>query len=413
MLFNLCPKIKWLFALLLLYILVCPFSTAHAQYFDLEKNRKHVTIPFRLVRNMIIIKLKINDKGPFNFILDTGVGLMIITEPELIDSINLTSKRTIKIPGMGQGEDDEAYISSVLKIDIPGLESHDITAAILKEDHFNLSNYAGMPIHGLLGYEFFADVAVKINFSDSTLSVCRPRDLRPFRKGNKISMSIEERKPYIQARITYPNGKKTDSKLVIDIGAGHPVSIENMIKNNGLPAKYIPANLGVGLNGPIVGFISRVSEVDIGRFKIKDVITSFPDDTRLQIKPSVPRDGNLGIGILKKFQVIFDYPDNTLYLKPGPLFKEPFEHDMSGLEYYSAGNFSHVIISRVEPGSPGDQIGLERGDEITAINFKPVEKMTLEEIDAIFRSRDGRGILLEIYHDKRYDKVILTLQRRI
>lgn len=314
---------------------------------------------------------------------------------------------------MGQGEDDEAYISSVLKIDIPGLESHDITAAILKEDHFNLSNYAGMPIHGLLGYEFFADVAVKINFSDSTLSVCRPRDLRPFRKGNKIPMSIEERKPYIQARITYPNGKKTDSKLVIDIGAGHPVSIENMIKNNGLPAKYIPANLGVGLNGPIVGFISRVSEVDIGRFKIKDVITSFPDDTRLQIKPSVPRDGNLGIGILKKFQVIFDYPDNTLYLKPGPLFKEPFEHDMSGLEYYSAGNFSHVIISRVEPGSPGDQIGLERGDEITAINFKPVEKMTLEEIDAIFRSRDGRGILLEIYHDKRYDKVILTLQRRI
>lgn len=413
MLFNLFPKIKWLFVLPLLSIFLCCFSTAKAQYFDLEKNRKHVTIPFRMVRNMIIIKLKINDQGPFNFILDTGVGLMIITEPNLVDSIHLSSKRLIKIPGLGEGEDDEAYISSILKVDISGLESYDISAAILKKDHFNLSNYAGMPIDGLLGYEFFADMAVKINFADSIITVCRPHDLRPFRKSNRIPISVEQRKPYIQTRITFPNGNKMDAKLVIDIGAGHPISIENMIKNNGLPAKYIPANLGVGLNGPIDGFISRVKEVDIGKFKVKDVLASFPDDTKAQIATSVPRDGNLGLGILKKFEVIFDYPDNALYIKKGPLFDEPFEHDMSGLEYYSTGNFSHIIIGRVEPGSAGDLIGLEKGDEIMSINFKPVAKMTLEEIDSIFKSRDGRGILLEIFHDNRYDKVILTLKRRI
>jgi hypothetical protein len=413
MLFNLFPKLKWLLALPLLCMILCCFSTAKAQYFDLESNRKRVTIPFRMVRNMIIIRLKINGQGPFNFILDTGVGLMIITEPNLVDSINLTSKRTIKIPGLGEGEDDEAYISSTLKVDIPGLESHDVSAAILKKDHFNLSNYAGMPIDGLLGYEFFANVAVKISFADSTLSVCRPKDLRPFRKSSSIPMSVEQRKPYMQTKVTFPNGKKVDEKMVIDIGAGHPVSIENMIKNNGLPAKYIPANLGVGLNGPIDGFISRVNAVDIGKFRVKDVLASFPDDSKSQIVASVPRDGNLGLGILKRFDVIFDYPDNVLYLKKGPLFDEPFEHDMSGLEYYSTGNFAHIIIGRVEPGSAGDLIGLEKGDEIMAINFQPVTKMTLEEIDSIFKSRDGRGILLEIFHDKRYDKVILTLKRRI
>jgi hypothetical protein len=413
MLFNLFPKLKWLLALPLLCMFLCCFSTAKAQYFDLEKNRKHVTIPFRMVRNMIIIKLKINDKGPFNFILDTGVGLMIITEPNLVDSINLTSKRTIKIPGLGEGEDAEAYISSILKIDIPGLESHDVSAAILKKDHFNLSNYAGMPIDGLLGYEFFANVAVKINFADSTLSVCRPQDLRPFRKSNRIPINVEQRKPYIQMKVTFPNGNKMDAKMVIDIGAGHPISIENMIKNNGLPAKYIPGNLGVGLNGPIEGFISRVKEIEIGKFRVKDVLASFPDDSKSQIVAAVPRDGNLGLGILKKFEVIFDYPDNALYLKKGPLYDEPFEHDMSGLEYYSVGNFSHVVIGRVEPGSAGDLIGLEKGDEIMSINFKSVTKMTLEEIDSIFKSRDGRGLLLEIFHDNRYDKVILTLKRRI
>lgn len=402
----------WLFALLPLCILLGSFSRANAQYFDLE-NKKHVTIPFRLIRNLIIIKLNINNEGPFNFILDTGVGLMIITEPKLIDSINLTSKTIIKIPGLGEGEDNEAYLTPALKIGIDGLESHDVNAAILKKDQFNLSNFAGMPIDGLLGYDFFSNLAVKIDFSDSTITVCKPEDLRHMGKFTPIPISIEERKPYMRANITFPNGKTVDSKLVIDIGAGHPVSIENMIKANGLPPKSAPASLGIGLNGPIEGFISRINEIDIGKFKIMDVIASFPDDRKPHITSSIFRDGNLGVGILKKFDVIFDYPDNLLYLKPDIFFKDPFEHDMSGLEYYTTNDFAHVIVSRVEPGSPADDIGMEKGDEIVSINFRPVSKMTLEDIDAIFESRDNRSLLLEIYHDKKYDHVILTLKRRI
>ncbi|HEY5326032.1 MAG TPA: hypothetical protein VIJ27_03455, partial [Mucilaginibacter sp.] len=65
------------------------FVSAQAQYFDINGQRKKVNIPFRMVRNMVVIKLKINNKGPFNFIMDTGVGLMIITDPKLIDSVNI------------------------------------------------------------------------------------------------------------------------------------------------------------------------------------------------------------------------------------------------------------------------------------------------------------------------------------
>ena len=154
-------------------------------------------------------------------------------------------------------------------------------------------------------------------------------------------------------------------------------------------------------------------EVDIGKFKIKDVIASFPDDRRPHVNIAVPRDGNLGVGILKKFNVIFDYPENILYLKPDEFYNEPFEHDMSGMEYYTTNDFEHVIISRIEPGSPADDIGLEKGDEIVSVNFRAVTKMTLEDLDAIFESRDNRSILLEIYHDKKYDEVIITLKRRI
>lgn len=401
----------WLRVAVIVTLLCCCFVT-NAQYFDLQHGKKRVNIPFRTVRDLIIIKLNINGRGPFNFVLDSGVGLMLITDPTLVDSINISSKRTIKVAGLGEGDAYEAYITSPLNIDIPGLVSYDVEAAIFKTDHFGLSNFAGMPIHGLLGYEFFNKLAVKIDFSDSVLTVSAPQNLRIFKKGNKIPLIIENKKPYLQAKVVFTDGSKADDKLVMDIGAGHPLWLENIIKKQGLPQKFIAANLGVGLTGPIEGFISRVKEVDLGRFKLKNVITSFPDDTHTPIPEK--RDGNIGMGILKRFNLIIDYPDSVVYIKPRGNFNQPFEHDMSGLEYYRAGDdFGHVIISRVEPGSAGDAIGLETDDEIIGINFTPVSKMTLEQIDELFRSQNDRSLLLEIYHDKKIDRVILTLKRRV
>jgi len=409
-------RIKVSFILGLIFLICFAAPPAKAQYFDLNKNRKSVSMRFKLIRNLVIIQVRINNKGPFNFILDTGVGLMIMTNPKMVDSLDLVSKRTIKIVGLGEGDAYEAYVTPALKIDIPGLTSYDVAATILKTDHFNLSNFVGIPISGLLGYEFFNNLAVKLNFADSTLTVYKPHDTRLFRQGTKIPITIEAHKPYVQTLVAMPNGTIQQCKMVIDLGAGHPVSLENMIKKHGLPQNFIAANLGVGLAGPISGFLSRIDEIDIGKFKIKKVITSFPNDydtTTLKYM-TVARDGNIGLGVLKRFTVVFNYQESVIYLKPNSTFHDPFEHDMSGIEYYAAGDdFKHIIVSRVEPGSPADEIGLEKDDEITSINFKPVADMSLEEIDGILKSKNERSLLLEVYHDHKYDRVIMTLRRRI
>jgi len=400
--------------LLWLLLLNCFFVTANAQYFDITGHKKKVNIPFRMVRNLAIIQLKINNKGPFNFIMDTGAGLMIITDPTLIDSVNIPNKRILKITGCGTGRDFDAYVTSVLDIQIPGLTSYNVEAAILKEDHFGLSNYVGMPIQGLLGYDFFCNLAVKVDFSDSTITCYRPKDDRLFKKGEKIPISIENHKPYLLAKVHLPDGSVKESKMVIDLGAGHPMSLDKLADEHQLRWNYIMANLGMGFNGPISGYLSRINEIDIGKYDIKNLISSFPEGDSVKMLMDAKRDGNLGIDLLKRFTVVFDYPGNAIYLKPGETLKDPFEHDMSGLEYYATGDdFKRVIISRVEPGSAGDAIGLEKDDEILSINLKPIAKMSLEEVDDLFKSRNDRSLLLEVYHDKHYDNVILTLKRRI
>ena len=89
---------------------------------------------------------------------------------------------------------------------------------------------------------------------------------------------------------------------------------------------------------------------------------------------------------------------------------------MSGMELASGGpDFKRVIITRVEPFSPAEEVGLNKDDEILSINFKPVAEMTMQEIDNLFRSKNERSFILEVMPDgsKERNRVILTLQRRI
>ncbi|MDT3403458.1 PDZ domain-containing protein [Mucilaginibacter terrae] len=408
-------NIKW-YLLLCLVVLCSPFFTK-AQSFYISSHKKQVKFRFQLVRDMMVVPVYINTKGPYNFIIDSGVGLMIITDPNLIDSISIFNKRTIKLYGaVGTTESFEAYATSELDVRLPGdIRSRLVSAAIFKQDHFGLSNYAGMRIHGILGYEFFSQLAVKINFSDSTIIAASSGTFKPFRgkKGMVIPLSIEERKPYIKTNIILPDGCPAESKFIVDLGAGHPLSLENLEQYKNYFHKSIVANLGIGLTGPVNGYISRIDEFSLGKYKFNNVIASFPDNNN-PVNYLVPRDGNLGLGILKKFFIVMDYEKGQMFLKPNYKFKEPFEHDMSGMEYFATGeDFRRVIISRVEPGSAADEAGIMANDEILAINFKPVDKMKIVDIDNLFKSKNERSILVEINRSKKLETVVLTLKRRI
>ncbi len=390
----------------------------HAQKFEFNGNKKRETISFRMIKNLMIIPLTINGKGPFNFVLDTGVGLMIISDPRLIDSLQISNLKSIKISGLGEGEDLSAYISPGIELALESTKAENISAAVLKTDVFELSNYAGINIHGLIGYEFFNSFIVRINFINNTLTLFRPETNHVPRKGFRIPISIEERKPYVISEIVLESGEKLTGKFIIDTGAGHPVSLET---NDGVPFKLpenkINANLGIGLTGPINGYVGRIKSLKIGKYILEDVITAFPDHKDLSsgIYP-VSRNGNMGIAVLKRFNVVFDYHRSSIYIKPSFKHKEPFEHDMTGMELSSAGdNFEKLIINRVEPNSSADIAGLEKGDEILAINFKPVSEMKENEIENMFKPGDERNFVIDIIRtsSKTIERVILRLKKRI
>ncbi len=386
-----------------------------AQKFTFDGRKKREGMDFMFIKNLIVIPLYINSKGPFNFILDTGVGSLIITDPTLVDSLKLSDLKTTKLYGMGEGQEIEAFRSNEINIRINGTHIERIPTAILKTDIFNLSNYLGVNIHGLIGYHFFDSFVVKINYISKRLSYSLP-EARIRKKGEKFQLVIERNRPYIFADVETSQQQYVKVKLIVDCGASHALSMDALDgRAFPLPKDTISANLGVGLSGVISGSMGRIPKLTLGKFVFKNILSGFPAFESLASKIGYnQQNGNLGAEFLKRFQVIFDYQNSALYLKPNQEYSRPFEHDMSGIEVYGdPKNKSRVFIGRIEPNSPAEKAGFMAHDQIMSINLKLIEHYTLEEVGKLLKFHDGSTILIEIVRDKQNIIKLLKLKRRI
>lgn len=400
---------------LILLIQICTVFSAPAQQFYFKGNRQKDAISFLLVKNLVIIPLYLNEKGPFNFILDTGVSPLIITEPSLIDSLQLKPSRSMKISGLGKGSEIEALVSNDVSVKLGKAYMDNIQTAILKKDILGLSNYVGMKIYGLIGFYFFNSFIVELKYSSKKLLFRTPASgIRT--KGERIPMEIISNKPYINLSIESPEHGQLEVKTLVDNGASHAISLERLNDQPfPVPKTSIMANLGVGMSGPIDGSIGRLTALKIGNFTLKNVLASYPryDDVAAKVLLA-NRNGNLGADILSRFNIVFDYEDNSIYLKKGGLFNRPFEHDMSGIELYMQDDKTpHYFVGRVEPDSPAEKAGVMTDDEIISINFQPASSLKLNDIDNLFKSADGKTIILTIYRNKELIVTSFKLKQRI
>jgi S1-C subfamily serine protease len=80
--------------------------------------------------------------------------------------------------------------------------------------------------------------------------------------------------------------------------------------------------------------------------------------------------GLLGVAVLSRFRVIFDWPHGRLYLIPRPdATSAPFARDRLGLVWTPVGGA--MRITAVAPGSPANRAGLKAGQTIDTVNGKP------------------------------------------
>ncbi|MFD2592157.1 aspartyl protease family protein [Aquimarina hainanensis] len=397
-------------------------------------------IKFELANNLIVIPVELNGEK-LSFVLDTGVGTTIIFSLENKKYLELKNISKIKLRGLGGGDALEGIKSVNNQLKIGNSLSRNHTVYMVFDDSIDLSSRMGFPVHGIIGYDFFKNFVIEVNYASKILKVYNPESYT-YKKCKKCYDTVLDfnngKRPYVKARYESSTGL-VDLNLLMDSGSGSALWLfENAKKNIRIPQNSFVDFLGKGFNGDIYGKKTKVEGLRIGDFKIKNVTTSFPDSLYIRGVSKLRRQGSLGGGVLKRFNVVVNYPDKKIRFKKNKYFKRPFYYNMSGLTIQHTGvrvqkqlrnsksavsfsfetrggkeegdmvsfteyksNFHYSLAKQYEvvdvrKGSSAAAVGLKKGDVLLAINGKNADEYKLSDLNDLFYSKEGKKIRLRI-----------------
>lgn len=412
-------------------------------------NKKKDKISFRLVNNLPIVDVQINGTM-LSFILDTGVKSTILFSLEAADSLQLRNTSPVQLQGLGPGGTVDALKSLNNTVKVGNAQDRDHALYIIFDSALNFSPRMGIPIHGILGNEFFQNFIVKINYSSQNITIYDPKSyaLKPCRKCEDLPLNFVGSKPYISIEVVSEDTIE-EVKMLVDSGSSDVIWLfdeYDFIAET--PQNYFKDFLGLGLSGNIFGKRARIPELRVGHYVLKNVNTSFPEeDAILKARYYQERDGSLGGGFLSRFTVTFDYGNEMVRFKKNHRFNDPFNYNMSGLtlehqgmelvkmerqanvnsnpakgdDSFARNSVSVItevelslvpkyVVADVRAGSPAALAGIKKDDEIININGKPSYHYKLSQLIEMFTSEQGKRIIIEYRRGPVINKVKFFLQ---
>jgi predicted aspartyl protease len=124
-------------------------------------------VSFRLgdpAKPLILVPTSINGKGPYDFALDTGASMTILSG-ELVQSLGVS--RGVSRTGVGAGGSVEVSLASVDSLAIGRVEVKRLQVAVMDLDI--LSQAVGVRLMGIIGYNFLRSFRVTIDYPKKLL----------------------------------------------------------------------------------------------------------------------------------------------------------------------------------------------------------------------------------------------------
>jgi len=371
--------------------------------FSIVGGAAQTEFPIKLINNHIYAKAKVDGKGPFVFIFDTGGHNLVA--PALAKQLGLKVEGTL--PGTGAGEGVmEGGFAKVAQLDVGNASLKDQLFIIIPLDQ--LSVIEGTPMPGMVGYEVFRRFITRIDYGAKTLTLIDPKHFDPKDAGIPVRFTFNDQIPEVMGTF-----EGLPAKFDIDTGSRSELTLTKpFAEKNTLRAKHpkgVDAVDGWGVGGPSRGYVTRGADMTIGPVKIDNVVTSMSTQDKGAFAGN-DYQGNIGGGILKRFTVTFDYEHQMMYLKPlsGPV-ADTGTFDRAGMWFnQSAQGFEIVDVTK---GSPAAEAGLKAKDVIVAVDGQPVADIHLYDLRRKLRNNPpGTVVTFRIRSKAKFKTVKITLR---
>jgi hypothetical protein len=200
------------------------------------------------------------------------------------------------------------------------------------------------------------------------------------------------------------DGRNISERFIFDSGAGLCLLLsKDFVEDSDIVKKTRPiyTTQAEGLGGKKVMQLTVVKEVRIGPYKFKQVpVHIFDDEFNVTTYPLL--GGLIGNDLLRRFNLILNYPERSIYIKPNTHSIENFDYAYTGLGIYQVD--SEIKVIDIIPGSPGDIAGFKTGDVIFSIENN--YSKNIQAYKNLFQNSLGK-IKVVIFRNK--EPMILTM----
>lgn len=408
--------IKWVIALLTIFVLLFQSNIGAEESdtllgpppgsYKIMAPDGQIRIPFEMYRGDIRIMGEINGRE-VRMLIDNGFlwdPILFFGSPG-VDSLNLNIDGTAEVSGSGDGDAVASTTASGITISFPGVEFYDQTAIITPYSSGVAKMWHGA--EGQVSATFLKHFVVDVNYDEMIITLIEPEKFEYSGIGIEVPMKhLFSNSWSIPAEIEMTDGRIVELDLAMDLGYGDALQLAEGYEHElTVPSNAIEASLGFGIQGETRGFMSRVKSVKIGSYGFDNVITAFVPEKYCD---HIFHEATIGLGMLQRFNFIYDYPSHRMFLEPNKNFGEPFEYNMSGM-VIRRGDGAFMQIITLYPDSPADKAGLDIGDKITRINDRPSVDYDIWELIPLMR-QEGAAVKLTVLKDGKEKDISITLK---
>jgi hypothetical protein len=351
-----------------------------------------------------VIQARLNDQGPFEFILDTG-GHDILT-PAALQGLGLKAVGHAQSGGAGEATLDE-QVARIDKVQIGSATLRDQFFAVLPLDYATTERDPHPPLAGIIGLELFERLIVRLDYRHAALTLF-PAAQRPLCRGVSVPLLWDDDMPLVEGAIDGQAGL-----IGVDTGnAGSTVVQGIWATQNGLASQLKRGleTVSFGAGGASRNWASLGHRVTLGGAQIADTELRYAEDRRGAFS-SRTEAANAGYEVLGNFTVTFDYAHRQMCLDPVPGFKAP-PLNRSGLRVVKTERNSFTV-AQVAADSPGAAAGFREGDLILAIDGRSARDLSYDDVFDLLRGAPGTRINFDVVRgaEKRHPVVVLQIPR--
>lgn len=271
------------------------FATSPKAGFYLPDDIREATMRYKTFRNLILLRVTINDSIQVNLILDTGCRNLVLFGKRFKKLFKIEPGKKIQFSGLGDGSPVYGSLSVQNKVSISEVLGEHIPVVIVPDRNIFDKCYQ---VHGVIGYDIFIKFEVELNPQDRLITFRPAATAFLPRTYQHVPIRVEDSRPILQSRIVI-DGEELPCSLMIDTGSvlGLLLKTTDLKRFEG---KDATTNLGFGLNGAINGYETSASLLEFDGFLMQRVPAGVTQSRWHNY-------ASIGMGVLKGYSIVLNY----------------------------------------------------------------------------------------------------------